>query len=305
MQKHFFLLPALVFGCASSDEPGDDNAPAFTVHSKEVTIAPGEEVTLCYYFHTPNTANLAVTKWASEMGAGSHHMIVFFGAANQPPDGTLSAEGCGGPGGGTGPVWVYASQTPTYAMSMPSDDGTGTPLAMVVPANQPAFIQIHYQNPSELPLTSTVKVDAYALPADTAFTPTAAFITYNASIDIPPNAVNDVESRTCMTPAGAKFWFMSTHAHKQAMMMRVKDGANVVFESGDWEHPGQRDFAAPYMSFASGKLTYECTYTNLGDNATKRIISGPSAATDEMCMSYGYYFPAQRPAFCYDDAGPF
>ena len=40
---------------------------------------PAHEVTYCYYFHTPNTAPVAINKWVSDMTPGSHHMIFFTG----------------------------------------------------------------------------------------------------------------------------------------------------------------------------------------------------------------------------------
>ena len=60
----------------------------------------------------------------------------------------------------------------------------------------------------------------------------------------------------------------------------------------------------PFYTFTSGTLTYECTYTNNGDNANSTIVSGPSAQTNEMCMGVGYFFPATGPRFCLNSTGP-
>jgi len=35
------------------------------------------------------------------------------------------------------------------------------------------------------------------------------------------------------------------------------------------------------------------------------VIAGPSAATNEMCMATGYYFPATKPLLCLNNIGPF
>ena len=51
-----------------------------------------------------------------------------------------------------------------------------------------------------------VTLNGYALAAGTAYTQTAAFVTYNGAISIPPHAVNDVESMTCTVPTNVKFW---------------------------------------------------------------------------------------------------
>jgi hypothetical protein len=95
---------------------------------------------------------------------------------------------------------------------------------------------------------------------------------------------------------------MSMHTHKQAVRIAVKDGmpmtGTTVFESTDWEHPGAKRWDGPFHTFVSGKLTYECQYTNPSNRA---IEDGDSAQTDEMCMASGYFFPATQPMFCYDN----
>jgi hypothetical protein len=50
-------------------------------------------------------------------------------------------------------------------------------------------------------------------------------------------------------------------------------------------------------------MTWECTYTNLGDNQDRTVRAGSSAKTDEMCMMTGYYFPASGPRGCVMDNG--
>ena len=273
---------------------------------------PGQEITYCYYFHTPNTTQLAIQKWSSDMTAGSHHVIMFYGSANQPADDTLDPSGNCGAGGGSIssiPVWVYASQTQHGELVMPSDDGNGKPLGMLVPPNQPAYFQMHYLNASDNPITAHVDLNAYAYPANTQYTPTAAFVTYNGNISIPPHATNYVQSQTCTVPSGVKFWTVSTHSHKQSIATDLKDGTatgTVVFSSTDWEHPGAKTWATtPFYTFASGKMTYECTYNNTGDNQNNTVVDGPSAATNEMCMGTGYMFPATSAKFCYTNLGPF
>lgn len=94
------------------------------------------------------------------------------------------------------------------------------------------------------------------------------------------------------------------------MKTTVKDGmpasTAVTFTSTDWEHPGAKTWmASPFYTFASGKLTYECTYDNTGSNAASTVVSGPSAETNEMCMATGYYFPATKPLICLNSLGPF
>ena len=206
----FVLVLATVAAC-KSDGPGNNgddddvvDGPAapergFQIVSPDITIPHNTEITYCYYFRTPNTEPMQISRWKSEMTPGSHHMIMFMTSNDLMPPGTVSSTNCGFAGGGSLniPVWTYAAQTPSADLQLPADDGAGNPLAQDIAANSAAFFQ-----------------------------------------------------------------------------------------------------------FASGKLTYECTYNN-PDTQGLPIEDGDSAATEEMCMASGYFFPATKPLLCYDGAGPF
>ncbi|MDX2091461.1 MAG: hypothetical protein SFX73_26610 [Kofleriaceae bacterium] len=299
--------------CGSEGSPPDDvdaadttTTRAFTITSPDVTIDPGDEITYCYYFKTPNTEDVVIRKWASTMTPGSHHMIMYTTKTETQPAGTVSATGCGGFSAANVPSWTYATQTPTAELALPDDDGTGLPLGQLIPAGTFGYLEMHYLNATDAAIQAHVEVTAEALAAGAPYTQTAAFVTYNNDISIDPGATGDLESMSCATPVNAKFWTMSTHAHKQAVLTQVKDGASVVFSSDDWEHPGSKNWMeTPFYSFASGRITYECTYDNVGDNKDRTVESGSSADTNEMCMATGYYFPATKPLLCINSLGPF
>ena len=287
-------------------------ARGFQIVSKDVTIPPGEEHTYCYYFRTPNTEPMVIKSWHSVMEPGSHHMIMFTtGQTDKMPPGTVSEADCGLTAQGTSvPVWTFAAQNADTTVDLPTDDGAGKPLGQEIPANTAGFFQMHYLNTTDAPLVVHVTLNATAYDAGAAYTRTEAFITYNSNISIDPGATGVVAAATCgPLPAGAKFWLLSTHAHKQAVKTEVvngpANGTDVAFSSMDWEHPGAMMFAsAPFYSFSSGQFTYRCTYDNTGDNAARTVTDGNSAATDEMCMGTGYYFPATKPLFCLNNLGP-
>lgn len=322
-----FVLVSVLAACGGSGSgtPGDDanvtpdagtgniDPPTrgFQIISKDVVIPPGEEHTYCYYFRTPNTEPMVIKSWRSVMAPGSHHMIMFTtGQTDKMPPGTVSEANCGlTVQGASLPVWTYAAQNADTTVELPSDDGTGKPLGQEIAPNTAGFFQMHYLNTTENPLTVHVTLNANAYDAGVAYTRTEAFISFNSQIMIGAGATGVVAAKTCNAPAGAKFWMLSTHAHKQAVKTEVvngpADGTDVAFMSTDWEHPGAKMFTGPFYTFDSGKFTYRCTYDNVGDNAGHPITTGDSAATDEMCMGTGYYFPATKPLFCYNNAGPF
>ncbi|MCA9516262.1 MAG: hypothetical protein KC635_15075, partial [Myxococcales bacterium] len=109
-------------GADGADALGGDTAAAdtalappeqgFQLVSAPLTIPSGTEQTWCWYFTVPTAEAVGVKRWESEMTRGSHHMIVFFTAEAEEPDGTL-VEGCDGIGGSilNAPVWTqYGAQ---------------------------------------------------------------------------------------------------------------------------------------------------------------------------------------------------
>jgi hypothetical protein len=241
---------------------------------------------------------MAINHWKSKMTPGSHHMIMFMTSTEQVPVGTVTPGDCGMGSAQDQPTWTYAAQTEEADMALPADDGGGKPLAQEITAGEFGYFQMHYLNATDNPISVHVELTAEALDAGAPFTQTAAYITYNGNINIPGNAVDFPQAGTCDVPPNVKFWLMSTHAHKQAIHTSVKDGATMVFQSDDWEHPGAATFMTPdkFFAFPDNKLTFECRYTN---PTASPIVDGNDAALQEMCMATGYYFPATRPRFCF------
>ncbi len=288
----------VVTACASDSATATTDEPAFSVVSTDVTIAAGEEVTKCFYFHTPNEDNLHIHKWVSDMTTGSHHVIYFTSlGGTQPPDGTV--DDCEAAGQ---PLPVYGAQTPHHEENFPVDD-VGVQLAQVIVPHSAGYFQMHYVNSTDAPLTTHVELTAYALEPTQHFTRTDLFGTYNADINIPAHATNFKVSATCDVTQGAKFWSMSTHSHKQTVATEVRDGSQMLFRSTDWEHPGAQQWSAPQFYTFGSKITWECTYDNIGTNANTTIQDGQSARTNEMCMATGYYFPAAGPRGCVMSGG--
>lgn len=291
------FIACVLFGAACSTD--SEVRPAFSVQSDTVTIMPGEEITKCFYFHTPNSQPLAINKWVSNMTPGSHHMIFFTGGLEHADGIDDNVCGLNLTNGIAGlQSWVFAAQTPHSELLLPANDGTGKPIAQLLQPNMQAAFQMHYLNSSDKPLEASVKLEAYALSEGSEYTLTAPYITYNFDISIPPQAKGVTSTASCDAPPG-KFWQITTHAHKQAVATEVKDGNSMMFQSTDWEHPGRAVWdTSPFYPVESGKVTWTCTYDNIGDNANRTVVQGPSAQTNEMCMAVGSYFPAQGARVC-------
>lgn len=315
------LAPAMCIACAASPtsphgDDGDDDgsgsgdpdpgqtgleppAHGFQIKSPTIDIKPGTEVTYCYYFQTPNTSDVSIKRWVSKMTPGSHHLILYLTPTSQQPPGTMSTDVCGISNRTTGgPVWTYSAQSVDAEASLPPDDGTGNPVGQRIPAGQFGFLQMHYLNSSDNTIRAHVELNAYAHDDGVVPTPAAPFVTYKFGFTLKPGSpalpASSMVNDSCTVPMEngkqPKFYVMSTHTHKQGVHTFIKDGATTVFDSTSWEHPGAATWnAAPFYTFTSGKLTYQCEYLN---PTTATIYEGDSAKDNEMCMAIGYYFPS-------------
>jgi len=274
----------------------------FQIKSPTIDIDPGKEVTYCYYFHTPNTVDMSIKQWSSHMTPGGEHMVLYLTPTDLQTPGTLSTAQCGITDRSPGPVWTYSAQTEDGGVVLPDDDGSGTPLGQSIKAGHSGFLQVQYLNTTGAAIHAQVELNAYAHDDGVRVTPVGSFFTLNHHIDLlpatPSGPTPGTVSGDCTVAPDARFFLMTTHTYKQGVHTFVKDGSTVLFDSTSWAHPGIATWGTPsFYSFTSGKLSYQCEYLN---PTTNEIKTGDTAATDEMCMAIGYYFPSDGTAghFC-------
>lgn len=304
------LLPGT--GAMAGDDgifmDGFDPPPAILVQTPQVVVGAGQAQTFCYYFRAPNTAALGVHRWASNMAAGMHHLILFatydgsWNPAERQPAGTLTQTPCGVTDGGGFAAWLYAAHNPVQQLVFPADDGAGKPLAVEIMPDQPMFLQMYVINSTASPLSTSALVEGEALGDTVAYTKSATYLTTNVSFSIPANVQNYPVEQTCALPAGASFWWLSTRTHAHAVTSKIRNSGSDVLVSTDWEHPAAYLPAPPnYFQFSAGGMSYQCVYDNPG---AAPIASGESETSNEACIGIGYFFPATRPAQCINNIGP-
>lgn len=291
----------------ASDAAAPVDRLGFQVVTPTLVVPPHSDIAYCYYVETPNPSELSVRRWESHMTEGAQQMILFLTPGPRQPAGTLTTERCGLASHGIGPVWSYATRLRDDQLIMPADDGTGNAVGQVIGPRQAMLLEVHLANPTGQPIEVRVELSAYVYLDHVNVTPAAPFVSYNTSIDLPAALGPTTPSTTtvtgqCSVPPSAKFYFLSTHTHKQAVRALVKDGTAMVFHSLNWAQPGQTMWnSEPFFSFETGNLSYQCEYEN--PNAY-RIRYGDSTATDEVCVTIGFYFPARDNAghFCLNSA---
>jgi hypothetical protein len=283
-------------------------------NASNLIVQPGQEIFLCYSVTLPNTSEVDIGGFQSWMSPGSsHHFIVYQQGGTGPFAGTAQPSGTVSTCRFAGGTWIYATSTPGVVVGMNMPDGVGLPFA----AATNIVLNMHFINPGTSTLYPKVKLNI--LLATNVQYKAASMVSFNVGINVPPATASgpgtQTVSGTCKgLPAGTKFFTMSTHTHKHAtaaVIDFVSGGASqeivhtgpsptypAVQQQGtgtDWEHPGVALWNAPdYLTVNDGdSFTYSCTYENQDPTTAVRV--GETAASNEMCMAVGYYFPAATP----------
>ena len=280
--------------------PGSEPRPILEITTPDVEIDPGQEISYCYFFRTSNLQTVAVKKWKSSMASVIHDATVYttFSDLQFPGSLTVGCTGLQNSSVQNVPHWLYAADAASTELPFPTDDGTGKPVALELPANKPGYVILHYLNSTGAKVSGHFRLFAETLDDGVAYTPTNTYISYDGDISIPSGAIGHVESQNCAVPAGVSFWYLSTHTHKQGTETRLLDGTSVLLDSFDWEHPlAETRSAPPFLEFVSNVLKTDCNY----ENPTNRTITaGDSTQTDEQCVSVGYFFPTAVPKVCFN-----
>jgi len=231
----------------------------------------------------------------------SHHFILYNG-------GTGSSTGTGTQCTMGGFAWLYATSTPGQVVTENFPPNVGLSL----PASTHLIINMHFINPGSSPSSPQVKINL--LYAKNVMYQAGTLVSFNTSINVPAGSATapgtQTVSGTCTAPVGANFFSMSTHTHKHATAAWVEyvhggqtteivhTGTTAMYpadqEPGsgtDWEHPGVGLWVSPnYLTVQSGdSFKYHCAYSN---TSSMNVMVGETAASNEMCMAVGYYFPA-------------
>jgi hypothetical protein len=122
--------------------------PADYTNAAEVakyTLHPGQEVTDCVFFPTPNDQDVYFNSYHSRMRPGSHHMLLYIQNSMVTETGPNDAPRACAQGADTRNL--FGAQTPTLDVdgnvdNAPENQG----FAIKVPAHQQAVMQLHFIN---------------------------------------------------------------------------------------------------------------------------------------------------------------
>jgi hypothetical protein len=323
MIRTIVLGLALAALAACGDGSGDDgNVPTqpgtsvnFTVSSPEIDVQSGQEISYCYSFRLPVSAEVFMKQWSATFTPGVERIVLFFQHADARPDGTLSAIDCPfGSGSSTnGAVlssWAFTASSSGDQFVFPENDGTGRPVGMRASAGQPAVLWLHLMNPTNGVLKAKVDITGQTYAIGTAVTRAESFTAFMGStFSIPPKMVKE-HLQTCATPAGARFFSMTMHTNRLAQALAIKtadpNGGSAInlfdkvfLPTDNKLNPGVKRFNAPaFATFANDQIIYACTHDN---DSTRTVRVGSSVTNDERCMAVTHFFPATEPRGCFEN----
>lgn len=246
-----------------------------TLKTDFIDVAPGGETFQCQNYANPIGKDVDILYSESHMTPGSHHMFAF----REPglSDGPL--QGCGGL---EFTEFVHSAQTPDQVLTYPAGVGR------FFPASDGIRILAHYLNTGTSPLHAQVTVTFNYVDTNQVQYHAAQIFLNNATLRVPPG--QSTVSHSYSLPQDIKLLGGVSHMHRHAtgFTSSTSDG-RVLYEGTDWNEPKEAVFDPPMEISAGTRITWACTYNNTSGST---LTFGESAATNEMCIFSGTFYPA-------------
>jgi hypothetical protein len=268
-------------------------------YAMTTTIAGGSEDERCQFVQT--TDDLWVQSEEVRYTPGSHHFILWNTPYTSIPtqdkngnlvDTTQIFQCTGGPAvdwnvnqfvGG-----AQSADAPPLVSGLPSG------VALHIAAGSVLMMDLHVLNAAATALTTTVLINLNAIAQSQVTQEAGIYFFYNPFIVVPPNATAQARM-SCPVTTTVTLTTAQTHMHKQGLggVANLEDSSGTMLQqlytSSAWTDPPVTTWPAPGLVLTTGQqIDYLCNYQNPG---TTEVIQGPSAATNEMCVFAGAYYP--------------
>lgn len=259
--------------------------PGVQVRSGEFEIGAGEEFTTCAFFDLPSDEPMLVTRLEHSHRGFMHHYVLHKAGADDYEDGSIGE--C--PPGG---ILFHANNPPVFPgtkdqkpFQMP--DGVAYPLD----ARMPMLIQMHVLNTTDEAGIGELVINLHAI-EDTGDIELAGVIGGgDINFMIPPNS-EYTETQNCNVASPGNLFALTSHAHERMravdISLRLGDVLTPVYHNTDWAEPLIEYLDPPIFLDAGDGMQFSCTWVNDDD----RTIEYGDLASDEMCIIFGYYYPA-------------
>jgi hypothetical protein len=267
-------------------------------YSMQTTIAASTEDERCRFVQT--TEDMWVSHEDVRYTPGSHHFLVWNTSYTTIP--TVNIQGAtvdttqvfdcvGGPAAGWKTEQIFGGAQAADAPPLLGELPTG--VALHIPAGSVLVLDLHVLNTTATALTPTAVINMDTIPQSQVTQEAGIYFFYNPFIVVPPNSMAEAHM-SCPVTSDVTLVTTQTHMHKWglggAANLEESTGAMMkqLYTSSVWTDPPVTEWS-PGMALTAGQqIDYECHYENTG---TTTIVQGLSAATNEMCVLMGAYYP--------------
>jgi hypothetical protein len=251
-----------------------------------VTVMPGEETTQCVELLLGNTGAELITHIHVSLAPGSHHLIFYRSTATAP---NMTPTPCSPLGGiQTGSAPLFIAQATESDLVVPDNAGIS------IAANQMIRVEEHFLNVTSAPIVGTGTIIVDSVPESSGLTPADLFFWGTENIAVDPHTVGSADFFNTVR-AGVHIFGLTAHEHHFGTLTTITQAASLtaagteLYRNTNWAEPPLHQYAPPLAFDGSDGLHLHCEYNNTSD-AT--VTFGESAATDEMCFFWAYYYPS-------------
>ena len=252
---------------------------SLTLTMTSFTVPPGGEVYRCQNFANPfGGLPTDVSAFESHMTSGSHHLLLFY-----KKNATDTAEAdCSGLEFAATP---YSTQLPDDSLEFPEG------VAAQIPNNQGFRLQSHYLNTTDKPIEAHVALTFHLAKPGTVKDHAGVLFVVQPDISAAPNTTTTVDY-ACKLPYDMNIIKAGSHMHKHGTKFDATIGEapslDTLVTTTQWDEPKPTLFAPAKPLKGGDTLSFHCTFNN---NTPNTLTFGESAATDEMCIFVGSFYP--------------
>jgi hypothetical protein len=292
---------ALLLLCACSTTPPADTV---SVSIGPISLASGEEKTVCATVRLSNAADIDVVGMTTTLAPGSHHLILYRSTATTESPALAPCQTFDTVMQGDVPLLLAG--TLHSQLQLPSG------VAYHLPAGQMVKLEAHYINATQSPIEGRGTV-TMTLGSSTAATQAADVMLCGSMKQLTTQGIPPL-SRSVNLDAGfyagggdvdfskLKLFGLTSHEHHLGAGVTIGKSAGAadpgtsLFATRSWDNPPLTVFdSAHLVSFAPGEgLRWQCSYDSLDAQPPPAdpTYFGPSALTNEMCFIAVYYYPS-------------
>lgn len=258
-------------------------------------IQPSSDVTLCEYLDWQSDADFDITDYRGYESAMGHHVILFAVPTRQPP--------------GMHPCTEMDMINVRYLAAGGKEAGSPDMppgIVMRLESGMQLMIQSHWINTLTEPVDAQTALNVKMGPASPDSIVAGLLTTVTTTIDIPAASTGTAHAE-CAIGEDMTFFTLGGHMHEHGTEIAISVAppggqASEIYRT-HWEVSFDADpprnhypIEAPFVLRTGDRVLVDCTYFNPN--------SAPLNFPGEMCVMWGYHYPATREINCVNGIWP-